>query len=241
MKKLLISALIICSSFTYAETPNKPELQDYKTLGSVQWSRSPKPSYTNRELQGKNRELSIKIYVSETGAIEKTEVLKSSGIEALDLKIQRAVRSAKFKPYTENGIRYRFIAEQPFSLQFNPDGDYDPRYNSNDQCSYSFQSKNLSAQQKRINTKFEYDSKPQLKILKSELEGKDRSLDVEFKLSRKNKISDLAVINSSGLKEIDDKVIDAITKTKITAPRKFYQFYKLKFTDQIYFNLKDCE
>lgn len=239
MKKLLISALIICSSFTYAEIPNKPELQDYKTLGSVQWLRSPKPAYTNRELQGKDRDLIIKMYVTENGTIEKTEVVRSSGIEALDLKIQRAVRSARFKPYTENGIRYPFIAEQPFELRSSSDayGGYNSRF----ECVYQFKSKNLDAQEKNEKVAFNYQSKPLLRIFEREIENKDRSLDVEFKLSRKNKISDLAVINSSGLKEIDDKVIDAITKTKITAARKFYQFYKLKFTDQIYFNLKDCE
>lgn len=117
MKKLLVSVLIICSSFTYAETPNKLKLENHKTPGSVQWLRSPKPSYTNIELGGKDRDLTIKLFVSDTGIIEKTEVVKSSGIAMLDEKVLRAVKRSKFKPYLENGVAYPFSAEQPFVLK----------------------------------------------------------------------------------------------------------------------------
>ena len=41
---------------------------------------------------------------------------------ALDQKILRAVRSAKFKPYKENGVAYPIRAEQPFELTLNPNG-----------------------------------------------------------------------------------------------------------------------
>ncbi|MFB0983014.1 MAG: TonB-dependent receptor, partial [Acinetobacter towneri] len=33
-----------------------------------------------------------------------------------------AVRSAKFKPYKENGVAYPIRAEQPFELTLNPNG-----------------------------------------------------------------------------------------------------------------------
>lgn len=123
MKNLLVLAFTIWSSFAHAEIPNKPELQDYKTLDAVQWIRLPRLSYHNRELQGKDRTVTIKIYVSETGLIEKTKVIKSSGIEALDLKVQRDIRSGKFRPYTENGIAYAFIATQPFHFRLSPNAD----------------------------------------------------------------------------------------------------------------------
>ena len=119
MKKIIISALIICSSFTYAATPNEPKQAIDENLTSVQWAKPPKPSYTNDDLQGSERTVTIKMYVSEDGSIKQTKIVKSTGIEALDLKVHSAVISAKFKPYTENGVRYPFIAEQPFHLTLN--------------------------------------------------------------------------------------------------------------------------
>jgi protein TonB len=37
-------------------------------------------------------------------------------VSKLDEKVLRAVRSAKFKPYMENGVAYPIKAEQPFEL-----------------------------------------------------------------------------------------------------------------------------
>lgn len=88
----------------------------------VQWSRSPKPSYTNRDLQGETRSVVVLIEANEKGSITSARITRSSGIAALDEKILRAVRSAKFKPYKENGVAYPIRAEQPFELTLNPNG-----------------------------------------------------------------------------------------------------------------------
>jgi protein TonB len=40
-------------------------------------------------------------------------------VPALDEKILRAVKGAKFKPYKENGVAYQIRAEQPFDLELN--------------------------------------------------------------------------------------------------------------------------
>lgn len=88
----------------------------------MQWSRSPKPSYTNRDLQGETRSVVVLIEANEKGSITSARITRSSGIAALDEKILRAVRSAKFKPYKENGIAYPIRAEQPFELTLNPNG-----------------------------------------------------------------------------------------------------------------------
>ena len=88
----------------------------------VQWSRSPKPSYGNSDLKGETRTIVVLIEADEKGKITNARVTKSTGVAALDEKILRAVRSAKFKPYKENGVAYPIRAEQPFELTLNPNG-----------------------------------------------------------------------------------------------------------------------
>lgn len=111
-----------------ATPPAPPSPPSPKTVSiggaGVQWSRSPKPSYSNKDLQGETRVIVVHIEADEKGSIikERTRITKSSGISALDEKILRAVRSAKFKPYKENGVAYPIRAEQPFELTLNPNG-----------------------------------------------------------------------------------------------------------------------
>ncbi|CAG67433.1 MULTISPECIES: TonB family protein [Acinetobacter] len=88
----------------------------------VQWSRTPRPSYTNRDLQGETRSIVVMIEADETGKIINARITRSSGIPALDEKILRSVRGARFKPYKENGVAYPIRAEQPFDLTLNPNG-----------------------------------------------------------------------------------------------------------------------
>lgn len=88
----------------------------------VQWSRSPRPTYTNQDLQGEARTVVILIEADEKGNIVNARVTQSSGVSSLDNKVLRAVKSAKFKPYKENGVAYAIRAEQPFSLTLNPNG-----------------------------------------------------------------------------------------------------------------------
>ena len=85
----------------------------------VQWSRSPKPVYSNQDLKGENRRVVVLIEANEKGAIVNARITRSSGVAALDEKILRAVKRAKFKPYKENGVAYPIRAEQPFDLELN--------------------------------------------------------------------------------------------------------------------------
>lgn len=90
--------------------------------GQISWSRSPKPSYTNRDLEGADRMVVVSVEADTSGQIIDVRIVKSSGISSLDQKIVRAVRSAKFKPYKENGVAYPFKAQQPFELKLNSNG-----------------------------------------------------------------------------------------------------------------------
>lgn len=85
----------------------------------VQWSRSPKPVYSNQDLQGENRRVVVLIEANEKGSIVNARITRSSGVPALDEKILRAIKGAKFKPYKENGVAYPIRAEQPFDLELN--------------------------------------------------------------------------------------------------------------------------
>ena len=106
-----------------AEPQRDPSPKSVSIGGSgVQWSRSPRPSYTNRDLQGETRTIVVMIEADESGKITNARVTRSSGVASLYDKILRAVRSAKFKPYKENGVAYPIRAEQPFELTLNPNG-----------------------------------------------------------------------------------------------------------------------
>lgn len=90
--------------------------------GQISWVRSPKPQYTNRDLQGSDRTVVVSITADATGKVTDVRVIRSSGVDALDQKVVRAVRNAKFRPYKENGVAYPFKAEQPFELKLNSNG-----------------------------------------------------------------------------------------------------------------------
>ncbi|EPF75811.1 TonB-dependent receptor [Acinetobacter gyllenbergii] len=82
----------------------------------VQWSRSPKLSVTAKDLDNQTRSVMVLIEADEKGKITNARITRSSGVPNLDEKVLRAVRSAKFKPYMENGVAYPIRAEQPFDL-----------------------------------------------------------------------------------------------------------------------------
>lgn len=88
----------------------------------VQWSRSPRPQYSNKDLQGEARHVVVEITADENGKVTQAHIVQSSGLPALDEKILRSVRSARFKPYKENGVAYPIKAQQPFDLTLNPKG-----------------------------------------------------------------------------------------------------------------------
>lgn len=90
--------------------------------GQISWVRSPKPSYTNKDLQGSDRIIVVSVEADASGRVTNVQVIKSSGISTLDQKIVRSVQNAKFRPYKENGVAYPFKAEQPFELKLNSNG-----------------------------------------------------------------------------------------------------------------------
>lgn len=103
--------------------PAPPSPKNVSIGGSgVQWSRSPKPSYSNSDLEGQTRNAVVYIEANEKGVVTSARMVSSTGVPALDEKILRAVRSSKFKPYKENGVAYPIKANLPLELTLNPRG-----------------------------------------------------------------------------------------------------------------------
>jgi len=83
----------------------------------VQWSRSPKVSITTKELDNKACSANVSIDADEKGRVTDVRFLRSNCPPVVEAKILRAVKSAKFKPYTENGVAYPIKGpEQPFDF-----------------------------------------------------------------------------------------------------------------------------
>lgn len=245
MRKILSTFTLFYILFTY-QLANAQQITltpEQMLQNKVTWVKRPHPRYSISDIRYKEREVIFKMYISPTGIIETADIIQSSGLEKIDQLFRKEILSSRFKPLILDGKAHPFIATQPFFLSIDRKGFRSKPLNQNitNVCTVSFNSKNWLSQEKDLETPFGYLSKPNLQLQKNELEGKNRSVDIEFKLSLKNEISDLKIIHSSGVPIIDAKLVQALMSTDIEAPRKFYQFYKLKFADHIYFNLNDCE
>lgn len=96
-----------------AVDPNKP-----RVIGQVNYlGAAPRPVYPRasqrRQEQGK---VIVRVVISTEGLPTEAWVKSSSGHERLDEAALNAVRKVKFKPYTENGIAYRAMADIPFDF-----------------------------------------------------------------------------------------------------------------------------
>lgn len=240
MNKILIFTLgLSLTPVVMAEKTTK-DLTTIDQYSGISWVRKPQVRVTDRELEGKSRQIIVRVHVNTFGNIERTEITKSSGLVSLDHKVERAVMNSKFRPYKENGIAMPFIAKQPFQFSVTESPRASASKSETPSCTVGFNSDQWQAQQKSEKFAFRYISKPQIYFLLSEPGHQNRSVHVAFKLSKKNEVSDLQIIESSGKTHLDTQVLKSLQNAKFDAQRKFYQFYKLKFTDRVYFNIEDC-
>lgn len=101
---------------TAQENTNKTRIL---SAGEISWVRSPKPKYTNKDLDGAKRTVTILIDADASGKITNAQITKSSGLPALDEKVLRAVRSAKFKASKDGSL---MRASLPLELELNSNG-----------------------------------------------------------------------------------------------------------------------
>lgn len=245
MKKLILLSLILCQlSPVYADVANTAPQREF-TLNQIRWAKIPRPIFLAGDLEGKPRQVSAVIDADTTGQITNIKISQSSGLKDLDKIVIKAIQRARFKPYQENGVILPFRVTQSFKFEAD---DYSltrkstRRNNSSAQksCSYQFNSDVIKLQQKNQETPFSYIQTPPLSIRDSDLNGANRNVVFQFKLSRKNIISNIELVKSSGIDLIDQQVINAVSIARVEAPRKFYQFFKITYQDQIEFKLSEC-
>ncbi|KAA0911570.1 energy transducer TonB [Pusillimonas sp. ANT_WB101] len=93
--------------------PNRP-----RVIGRVDYmGKRPMPEYPRMsQRRGEQGRVLIRVLIAADGSVLKASVQRSSGHDRLDQSALKAARSARFKPYTENGIAYQALADIPFDF-----------------------------------------------------------------------------------------------------------------------------
>lgn len=97
---------------------SKPASSQPRLIGKVDYLGSrPHPDYPRVSMRrGETGRVVVRVFISRQGLVEKATVRTSSGFSRLDESAVNAVRAARFKPYTENGVPYPAIADIPFDF-----------------------------------------------------------------------------------------------------------------------------
>ena len=248
IKKQLLAALILgagaqlqAASDQAAAAQPQPKQVNIGTSAGLSWSRPPRVRIMPGDLEGKPRNVIAAIEADTAGQITNVRIQQSSGLPDLDEMVIRAIKLARFRPYTENGVRYPVKVSQPFLFEAN---DYSSTQKSRKPqpyvCRYIFKSENIKKQLAHQPVPFQYQQLPKLALAMPLLEGADREVRFAFKVARNAQISGIRISQSSGIAEIDQMVIGALQDARIDAPRHFLQWGKLSFEDRIIFKLSDC-
>ncbi|MER1966399.1 energy transducer TonB [Castellaniella sp. GW247-6E4] len=96
-----------------AVDPDRP-----RTIGQVDYlGRRPSPIYPRlSERRGEQGRVVLRVLISPQGGVADVTVHRSSGHSRLDQAAIDAMRSARFRPYTENGIAYKALVDIPFDF-----------------------------------------------------------------------------------------------------------------------------
>ncbi len=101
-----------------AAPPPPPPPPRMISISQVAYLRAPEPVYplASRRAREEGR-VDVQVLVGATGAPATVSVLRSSGHERLDDAAIAAVRAARFKPYTEDGIARAFWVVVPLLFE----------------------------------------------------------------------------------------------------------------------------
>jgi protein TonB len=96
-----------------AVDPDRP-----RTIGRVDYlGGHPRPVYPRAsQRRGERGRVVLRVLISPEGRVADVSVRQSSGHRRLDDAALDAVRTARFKPYTENGIAYKALVDIPFDF-----------------------------------------------------------------------------------------------------------------------------
>lgn len=95
---------------------NRPRM-----IGTVDYlGRKPNAQYPRAsQRRGESGRVVIRVLISPRGEVDEASIRASSGHSLLDESALRAARSARFRPYTENGVAYPALADIPFDFVLN--------------------------------------------------------------------------------------------------------------------------
>lgn len=93
--------------------PDRP-----RTIGRVDYlGRHPQPVYPRAsQRRGESGRVVLRVLISPEGYVANVTVSRSSGHGRLDDAAVDAMRGARFRPYTENGIAYKALVDIPFDF-----------------------------------------------------------------------------------------------------------------------------
>lgn len=102
-----------------AKAPSAPVDPDRpRVIGKVDYlGKRPVPDYPRMsQRRGEQGRVVVRVLISPEGRVTQATVRSTSGHQRLDDAALKAVRSARFKPYTENGRAYQAQADIPFDF-----------------------------------------------------------------------------------------------------------------------------
>lgn len=93
--------------------PDRP-----RTIGRIDYlGARPQPVYPRAsQRRGEHGRVVLRVLISPEGRVAHASVHQSSGHERLDGAALDAIRAARFRPYTENGIAYKALVDIPFDF-----------------------------------------------------------------------------------------------------------------------------
>ena len=243
MKKILCTSLVLMmplSSGFAAESNSSKQLNTQKSAAlpahkttRIQWAKFPQPQYSNDDLKEQDRAAIIRVYADETGKVTKATVQESTGVNKLDDILIKAVSSSSVKPQLLKDTPLATIGFQTFNLKY-----YD---NDQAECTYQFNSKNWLAQTAQEKTAFTYRTQPQLAVNAEQLNGHNRSVNFSFKVNKHGDVKKVKIKKGSGVYDLDQAVLHAVSNAKVDVPRKFWIYKKSHLKDSIQFKFDGCE
>ncbi|MGB6156420.1 MAG: energy transducer TonB [Castellaniella sp.] len=89
-----------------------------RTVGKVDYlGKRPRPVYPRvSQRRGEQGRVVLRVLISPQGHVAKVYVQRSSGHPRLDDAAVEAMASARFRPYTENGVAYKALVDIPFDF-----------------------------------------------------------------------------------------------------------------------------
>ena len=93
--------------------PDRP-----RSIGQVDYlGKRPSPVYPRiSQRRGEQGRVVLRVLISPLGQVANVVVRSSSGHPRLDDAAVEAMRQARFRPYTENGIAYKALVDIPFDF-----------------------------------------------------------------------------------------------------------------------------